>query len=153
MTHKLFRALALLLPLLSGTAYAGDPVTSDSLMSSVKSLGSSQLTGLLTQQLGVTQNQAEGGVGSMLKLAQEKLSAGDFDMIARAVPGAQKYLDKARSLGAYAGALNNLEGLNGALSKLGIPPETAARFVPAVTNFVGKAGGSKVGNLLKSAMI
>jgi hypothetical protein len=152
MPRQLF-AFALILPLLSGGSFAADPVTTESLMSSVKSAGSSQLTGLLTKQLGVTQNQAEGGVGSMLKLAQEKLSAGDFDMVAKAVPGAQKYLDKAKSLGAYTGALNNMDGLNGALSKLGIPPETAAKFVPAVTHFVGKAGGSKVGNLLKSAMI
>jgi hypothetical protein len=146
-------ALALVLPMLSGAVCAGDPVNTESLLSSVKSAGSSQLTGLLTKQLGVTQSQAEGGVGSMLKLAQEKLSAGDFDMVAKAVPGAQKYLDKAKSLGAYTGSLGNMAGLNGALSKLGIPPETAAKFVPAVTNFVGKAGGSKVGNLLKSAMM
>jgi hypothetical protein len=121
-------------------------------MSSAKSAASGSLTGLLSKNLGVSQNQAEGGVGSMLKLAQEKLSAGDFDMVAKAVPGAQKYLDKAKSLGAYTGAVNNAAGLNGALAKLGIPPETAAKFVPAVTNYVGKIGGSKVGALLKSAL-
>jgi hypothetical protein len=109
--------------------------------------------GMLTSQLGVSSNQAEGGIGSMLKLAQEKLSAGDFDQVAAVIPGAQKYLDKAKSLGAYSGAIGNLAGLNGALGKLGIPPETAAKFVPMVTDFVGKAGGGKVGALLKSALV
>lgn len=149
--RKLLLAFTVALPFLS-TASAGDPLNTDALMSSAKGAASGQLTGLLTKQLGVTQNQAEGGVGSMLKLAQEKLSAGDFDMVAKAVPGAQKYLDKAKKLGAYSGALNNAAGLNGALSKLGIPPETASKFVPAVTNYVGKVGGSKTGALLKSAL-
>ena len=150
--RKLLLAISLAPLSLPLHAWAGDPVNTDALLSGAKSAASGSLTGLLTRNLGVTQNQAEGGVGSILKLAQEKLSAGDFDMVAKAVPGAQKYLDKARSLGAYTGALNDMAGLNGALSKLGIPPETSAKLVPAVTNYVGKVGGSKVGALLKSAL-
>ncbi|HKU88575.1 MAG TPA: DUF2780 domain-containing protein [Steroidobacteraceae bacterium] len=149
--RKLLFALVLTLPFV-GSASAGDPLDTDSLMSTAKSAASGSLTGLLSGQLGVTQNQAEGGVGSMLKLAQEKLSAGDFDMVAKAVPGAQKYLDKAKNLGAYAGSVNNAAGLNGALAKLGIPPETSAKFMPMVTNYVSKVGGPKVGALLKSAL-
>ena len=149
--RKLLFALVLTLPFV-GSASAGDPLDTDSLMSTAKSAASGSLTGLLSGQLGVTQNQAEGGVGSMLKLAQEKLSAGDFDMVAKAVPGAQKYLDKAKNLGAYTGSVNNAAGLNGALAKLGIPPETSAKFMPMVTNYVSKVGGPKVGALLKSAL-
>lgn len=133
--------------------YAQNPINTDALKSSVMGSGSNALLGMLTSKLGVTQNQAEGGVGSILKLAQEKLVKGDFDQVAAAIPGASKYLDKAKSLGAFAGNLNNLAGLNGALGKLGIPPETAARFIPAVTDFVGKAGGSKVGGLLKGVLM
>ena len=133
---------------------AADPLNTDALKSSVLGASSSNpLLGMLTSKLGVSSNQAEGGVGSMLKLAQEKLSAGDFDQVAAVIPGAQKYLDKARSLGAYSGAVGNLAGLNGALGKLGLPPETAAKFVPMVTDYVGKVGGSKVGALLKSALV
>jgi|KBSSwiStaDraftv2_1062776.scaffolds.fasta_scaffold508451_2 hypothetical protein len=149
--RKLLLAFVFGLPF-TATAVAGDPINTDALMSTAKSAASGSLTGLLSKNLGVTQNQAEGGVGSMLKLAQEKLSAGDFDMVAKAVPGAQKYLDKARSLGAYTGAVNNAAGLNGALARLGIPPETSAKFMPMVTNYVGKVGGPKVGALLKSAL-
>jgi Protein of unknown function VcgC/VcgE (DUF2780) len=138
--------------LATATALAGDPLNVDALKSSVTGAGSSQLMGMLTSKLGVTQNQAEGGVGSMLKLAQEKLAKGDFDKVASAIPGAQKYLDKAKSLGAYTGSVGNAAGLSGALGKLGIPPETAAKFVPTVTDFVGKIGGGKTGALLKSAL-
>ena len=134
-------------------ANAADPLNTDALKSSVMGATSNSLLGMLTGTLGVTQKQAEGGVGSILKLAQEKLVKGDFDQIAAVIPGASKYLSKAKSLGAFAGNLNNLAGLNGALGKLGISPEVAAKFIPAVTDFVSKAGGSKVGALLKSVLV
>ena len=119
-------------------------------VTSMLNSASNPLMGMLTSKLGVTQDQAEGGVGSMLKLAQEKLAKGDFDKVANVIPGASKYLDKAKSLGAYTGALGNMDGLKGAFGKLGISQDTAAKFVPAVSNFVGKAGGSKVGSLFSS---
>jgi hypothetical protein len=106
----------------------------------------------LTSSLGVTQDQAEGGVGSILTLAQEKLAKGDFDKIAALIPGASGYLEKAKSLGAVAGPLLNSDGLNGALAKLGIDSATAAKFVPQVTKFVSKAGGSKLGGMLATAL-
>ena len=149
--RNLLLAFGLVAMALSGGASADTPVNMDSLKSTLGS--STSLTGLLSSQLGVTQNQAEGGVGSMLKLAQEKLTKGDFDQVAKVIPGAQKYLDKAKALGAYTGAIGNAQGLTGALGKLGINSETAAKFVPAVTNFVSKAGGSKTGALLKSALM
>ena len=145
--------LALGITGLATAASAGDPLNTDALKSSVMGAGSNSLTSLLTSKLGITQNQAEGGVGSILKLAQEKLAKGDFDKVANSIPGAQKYLDKAKSLGAFTGSVGNLAGLNGALGKLGIPPETAQKLVPYVTNYVGKIGGSKVGALLKSALV
>ena len=135
------------------SASAQNPINTDALKSSVMGSGSNALLGMLTSKLGVTQNQAEGGVGSILKLAQEKLVRGDFDQVAAVIPGAQGYLDKAKALGAFTGNIGNLAGLNGALGKLGISPEVASKFIPAVTNFVGKAGGSKVGSLLKSALV
>jgi hypothetical protein len=110
------------------------------------------LIGGLTKSLGVTENQAMGGTGSILTLAQEKLAKGEFDQIAKVVPGASKYLDMAKSLGAVTGPLGNMSGLNSALTRLGISPTTAAKFVPAVTDFVGKAGGPQVANLLTGAL-
>lgn len=102
--------------------------------------------------LGVTKDQAEGSIGAVLALAQEKLVKGDFDKIAAVIPGASQYLDKAKSLGAVTGALGNTQGLANAFRKLGISPATAQRILPAVTDFVSKAGGDSVGNLLKGAL-
>jgi hypothetical protein len=120
---------------------------------STKELASSPLTDNLTKSLGVTQKQAAGGVGSMLTLAEEKLPAGDFDKVAGAIPGASKYVDMAKSLGAVSGPVGGSSGLNAALGRLGISSTTAAKFVPAVTSFVDKAAGPQVSSLLKSAML
>lgn len=112
---------------------------------------SPQLTGLLTQQLGVTEEQANGGIGSMLKLAQEKLSAGDFDQIAKAVPGSSKYLDSAKKL-LGEGTVGDKAGLQSAFSKLGMGPDMVDKFKPALTQLVTQAGGEKYGSLLAGVL-
>lgn len=110
------------------------------------------LTSMLTSTLGVTADQAKGGVGSILTLAQEKLIKGDFDKVAAAIPGASTYVEQAKALGAVTGPIRNLDGLKASLGKLGMQPETVSKFIPAVTNFVGKAGGPEVGNLLEGVL-
>jgi hypothetical protein len=112
---------------------------------------SSGLTSLLTKQLGVTDTQASGGVGSMLKLAQEKLAAGDFDKIAKAIPGSDKYLASAKQLlgGANVG---DKAGLQSAFSKLGMSPSMVDKFTPIVTQFVGGTGGEQAKNLLAGVL-
>ena len=112
---------------------------------------SADVTKLLSQQLGVTDTQASGGVGSILKLAQEKLSAGDFDQVAKAIPGADKYLAQAKQL--LGGAnIGNKAGLQGAFSKLGMSPDMVDKFSPILTQFVGKSGGTQAGNLLSGVL-
>ena len=111
-------------------------------------LGQFDAMSLLRRTLGMSEDQMEGGLGSILTLAQEKLVAGDFDKIASVIPGASGYLEKAKELGAVIGPLGNVEGLNGALGRLGIDQETAAKFVPAVKDLVSRLGGQDVGNLL-----
>jgi hypothetical protein len=112
---------------------------------------SADITTLLTKQLGVTDAQAGGGVGAMLKLAQEKLSAGEFDQIAKAIPGADKYLANAKQL--LGGAnIGNKAGLQGAFSKLGMSPSMVDQFIPLVTQFVGQTGGEQAKSLLAGAL-
>ena len=117
-------------------------------VSSLSSAMKNPLMGMLTSQFGITESQAGGGLGSYLTLAQEKLAKGDFDRLASFVPGASKYMELAKALGAVAGPLGNLAGLNGALGKLGFSPETASKFVPVVTDYLGKAGGSGMQSML-----
>lgn len=130
--------------LLAGLPLAANAQTLKNLASSMKD----PLLGMLTSQLGVTDNQAKGGVGSLLTLAKEKLPAADFTKVANVVPGASNYMALAKTLGAVAGPLKNVAGLNGALGKLGMSTDTIAKFVPMVSNFIGKAGGNTVSNLM-----
>lgn len=130
--------------MLAGLPLAANAQSLSNLAASLKD----PLMSMLTSQLGVTDNQAKGGVGSLLTLAKEKLPAADFTKVANVVPGASKYMEMAKTLGAVAGPLKNVAGLNGALGKLGMSTDTIAKFIPAVTNFMGKAGGSTVSNLL-----
>jgi len=121
-------------------------------LESLTSATTNPLLGALTSQLGVTENQARGGVGSYLTLLQEKLAKGDFDKIASLVPGASGYVDSAKKLGAVTGPLKNLQGLNGALGTLGMNAETVAKFTPLVTNYLGKLGGPTVQSMLAGAL-
>lgn len=136
-------AAALLSAAIPGLAYA-----QSSSLGSIAGALKDPLTSMLMSKLGVTENQAKGGIGSYLTLAKEKLAKGDFDKITSLVPGATKYMDTAKQLGAVAGPLGNLAGLNGALGKLGMKPETVAAFAPTVTDYIGKAGGSNVTSML-----
>ena len=139
MTRRIVMLIALLVPLAA-------PAQS---LDSLRNLAdSASLTGLLKSQLGVTENQAAGGVGSMLVLAQEKLVKGDFDKIAAVVPGASNYMATAKSLGAVTGPIKDMKGLQGALGKLAMSPDVRAKFVPTVTDYIGKAGGDSVQKLL-----
>jgi hypothetical protein len=106
----------------------------------------------VTSQLGVTEDQAKGGIGSYLTLAQEKLAKGDFDKVAALVPGASKYMDSAKKLGAVTGPLKNLAGLNSSLGKLGMKSDTVSKFAPTVTNYLGAAGGDGVKNMLAGVL-
>ena len=118
--------------------------------SSMESMTGQDLTGTLTKSLGVTETQATGGVGAMLQLAQEKLTAGEFDQIAKAIPGSQKYLDTAKQLlgGAKVG---DSAGLQSAFGKLGMSPDMVNLFKPVVSEYAGKLGGPQVKALLDSA--
>jgi len=143
-------ALSILLPLGAMAQSLGDLkdlASSDSVKKAGESLGGS-LSDVLQGQLGIDQDQADGGIGSMLTLASEKLSAGDFDKLAGMIPGADKYLASAKSLGAVTSPLNDVAGLNNALGKLGISPETVDKFVPMITDYLGKLGGNDMNNLL-----
>ena len=110
------------------------------------------VTGLLGSSLGLTGDQSSGAVGSVLSLAQEKLSASDYTKVANAVPGASGYVQKAKDLGAVTGPIGDVNGLNAAYSKLGISPEVASQVTPLISNYIGKAAGPTVGGLLSSVL-
>lgn len=139
---RVFAFLLILAGLLSACAQM------ESAMGVASSTG---LTSTLVNRLGVSETQAAGGVGSILAFAQQHLAAGDFDLVAKAIPGSEKYLGMAKQL--LGGApVSDKAGLQGAFSKLGMSPDMLSKFSPIVTDYVGKAGGQQAGSLLAGVL-
>jgi hypothetical protein len=138
---RLFLVVSVAVALVAGGACA----------SSASSVGT--ITDVLGSSLGVSGSQASAGVGSVLSYAQNKLSASDYTKVANSVPGADQYVQKAKDAGAVpAGGITDKSGLDAAYAKLGISPEVAKKFTPAVLDYVGKAGGSSVQSLLGAVL-
>lgn len=129
----------------------GDLNATDAMASLERATGGS-ISSLLQGQLGLTEDQAVGGIGSLVSLAGEKLGADDFDRFVGMIPGADKYLESAKSLGAVTDPLKSLAGLNDSLAALGISPETIEKFVPMVTDYLGKLGGDDAKALLAQVL-
>lgn len=110
------------------------------------------LTQLVTSQLGVTADQANGGVGSILSLAKEKLPSMDFTTLTKFIPGADSFMKAAKDLGAVTGPIGDQAGLTSAFSRLGMGSDMVPKFSQTMSDFVGKAGGDQAKNLLASVM-
>ena len=114
--------------------------------------GTNTLISLLTSQLGVTSNQATGGVGSILSLAKERLPAMDFTALAQLIPGAESFMKSAKDLGAVTGPVGDRTGLTAAFSRLGMGSDMVPKFTQTLSDFVGKAGGQPASNLVMQAV-
>lgn len=126
----------------------------------------SELVNLLVSELGVQQNQAAGGAGLLLKLAQSKLG-GNFSKIAAVIPDAQKLISSTPKdpvggglmglAGSLAGSLGgakmgNLAALAGGFGQLKLSPEMIGKFVPVLLGFAKSKGGADVMQLLAGAL-
>ncbi len=123
-----------------------------------------ELLNQLTQNLGVTEDQARGGTGLIMKMAQEKLGVGDFNQIADTIPGIQNIIKTAPELSGTEKALGvasstvggggggNLANLTNGFSKLGLDTQMVTRFVPIVLSFVQSKGGDTTRNILERVL-
>lgn len=121
-----------------------------------------ELLQLLTDNLGVSQEQAQGGAGLLFKMAKDKLGSGDFQQVADAVPGIDDLMGKAPSGGSTMGALGglassigggslgNMAGLAAGFSQLNLDSGMITKFVPVILSFVQSKGGDGVKGLLAS---
>jgi hypothetical protein len=117
----------------------------------------------LTSQLGVTTEQAAGGAGALFNLAKSRLTNEDFAPIAAAVPDIDKLIAAAPAMtetatGSVANmlggenALGSLANLASSFSQLGLSTEMISRFTPIVLDYLQKAGGSSVMDVMKGAL-
>lgn len=119
----------------------------------------------IIQKLGVSKEQAEAGLGLILKLAKDKLGA-DFSQVSNVIPEANHLVDTAPSEeksagGGLLGTLVDKVGLGGlgkladlavSFQKLGLDMDKLQEFVKTILAFVESKGGTVVKDLLNKVL-
>ena len=125
-----------------------------------------ELIQLLSQNLGIQEEQAKGGAGLLFKLAQEKLGDGDFGKLAQVVPEMSELVQLAPESGGLIGALGglasamggqaeglgNLATLAAGFSKLGLDGGDVGKFIPVILSYVQSQGGEEIKGLLENVL-
>jgi hypothetical protein len=124
------------------------------------------LVGLLTQKLGITEQQAKAGAGAIFNMAKEKLGAQDFSKVAAAVPEMDDLLKTAPAIGGLGGVAGGkmpalggaaeqaggLSSLSSVFSGLGMESGMANQFVPVILSYVETKGGPAVKSILAAVL-
>jgi hypothetical protein len=136
------------------------------------------LVDMLTQQLGVTTEQAEGGAGAIFGKAKDNMSSEEFDQVTEAIPEATSLLEKApqaesekegvadsiggavsgltggeTKIGNTATSIGQMGGLADAFKSLGMDSDMVGQFVPVVLDYAKEKGGEAVMGLLQSSLM
>jgi hypothetical protein len=119
----------------------------------------------LTKDLGVSRDQARGGLVALLRTGQQNMSRPDFEQFVADIPGADKLLRNApaqSTLSSLAGGLGSLlggrsgagrfAGLAASFTELGIDLDTAKRFGPIVIEYVREHGGENLVGKIREAL-
>ena len=123
-----------------------------------------ELVDMLTRNLGVNAEQAEGGAAVLFKAARDKLGGAEFDQLLGGLPGLGDLMKKAPAsggggLGGMLGGLASAVGGNagliativGGFGKLGLTTDHAKKFVPVIIQFLNtKVGPDVVSKLEKT---
>jgi hypothetical protein len=126
------------------------------------------LTDALMSSLGVSQKQASGGAGSLMKYAKGNLSKDDFSKVSSSIPDMSSILAAAPAatkaaggglggIGGMASALGGdsvagLASLASSFSDLGLSADMIQKFIPTILEYVKGTGGSDVMGLLAGAL-
>lgn len=118
-------------------------VSSDSMDQLTSAVTSGQqgmeLVSTLTDELGVTKEQATGGAAALLAMAQENLSAENLSKLSETVPGLESLLGNSEMLS----SITNLESVQAAFTKLGLESSMVEQFAPVVQSFLEEQGASE----------
>ena len=116
---------------------------------------SSGLMGMLTSQLGVTDKQAAGGVGSILNYAKGELPSSDYSTLASAIPNSSSLLAMAPAassslgaLGAMGGSAGSMAALASQFSSLGLDSSMISKFVPVILNYFKSTNATGAASIL-----
>jgi hypothetical protein len=126
----------------AGAFSLNDPLSSgaQALFSSTEVSGEArQLLGQLKGQLGVTDAQAVGGTGALLKLAQNQLGTGAMSSLTSEAPGLSSLLGGGLSKSLLSN-ISSMSTVQSTFSALGMNSAMVQQFVPIVLGFLGEQG-------------
>lgn len=122
----------------------------------------------LTENLGVSDSQAAGGLGSLFQLAQGTLSSSDFSSLSSAVPDMGSLLDAAPKVASdqnkgLASGLMNMAGLPGdavssaatvaaQFKELGLNPAMIPQYIQITNEFLQSNGGKQAVDLFSKGV-
>ena|SRR5690606_6649567 len=119
------------------------------------------LVQMLSAQLGISEDQAKGGAGLLLKIAKSKLGSEDFGKVTEAVPNAEGMISAAPADGggmmgmlgkAMGGQGGDVATLVAGFGKLGLSPDMIQKFIPIILGFVKQQGGDEAAQALQKAV-
>jgi len=124
-----------------------------------------ELVDQLVEQLGISSDQAQGGIGILLGLAREKMGAENFSQLTDAVPdlaGMEESVPPAASSSSLGGLAASIGGGLGKLGQIGrlsemfssidLKGDMVGRFLPIVLSFVQAKGGDTAKQLLAGVL-
>ncbi len=121
----------------------------------------------LTKQLGVSENQANGGMGALFQIAKDNLDTSDFSQLSQSIPDMTSLLAAAPALGsdgenplgswlAKAGSagetLNDLAQLKSQFDALGLDTAMISKFALAAISYLQSEGGQDTAALLQKGL-
>jgi hypothetical protein len=109
---------------------------------------SDALLAAMSHQIGVSETQAAGGIGSIMSLAKSKLSPESFATLTKSMPNVDRYMRTVQDVLGPDAKITDLASLRSAFSRFGMGPEMIGKFKPFVMDAIGKAGGDPVKQLL-----
>lgn len=147
-------------PAAAAVTETAEPVVADTAAAAAGLLPS------LTRQLGVTETQAAGGVGSLLQAAQGSLGKDDFAALSGYIPDAGTLMKAAPALGGSDSALGGLiktAGQYGEAAKmastvaaqfqaLGLDPAMVGKFISVMQSFLQSSGGQAAVDLFSKGV-
>ena len=126
------------------------------------------LTDTLMSGLGISEKQASGGAGSLMKYAKGNLSGDDFSKVSDSIPDMSSILSAAPAMAKSAGgglgglgdmasalggdSVAGLAGLASSFTGLGMDAGMIQKFIPMILEYVKGSGGSDVMGLLAGAL-
>lgn len=100
----------------------------------------------LSSKLGISNKQAEGGLGSILNYAKSSLSSDKYATLANAIPGADTLLAKAPNTTQSTG----MSSLISQFDSLGLNKDMVMKFVPVIMDYFKSSGSFDAMGILGS---